>query len=331
MKALCALNPSSAGGFGMKCWPQIADLLGRHGITFVLLADHEVPIGDQVRRFLNEHGPQEIDVIVGIGGDGTHSMVIQQLVAWVDADPGRCLPPYAFIPLGTANDIAKSLGFHVGSTFSERDLERAVSTVGHGADYRMDLGMVNGTLFADGFTIGLDPNILRERNVQKKRLHGLRFLFRGIIGGNLLYTICTGLRFWRQPQRQVDVSVDGHRWYAGPMINLIINNMRVYAGEFEFHPAAYANDGLLDIVLFTGQKDYLRSYLLALRQYPRRLRRLAKHLNRNLQHTQGRRFAVRLSHPESAQIDGEEFPESDFFDVSVRPAIVPVKIPAEPL
>lgn len=315
----------------MKYWPQIAALLERHGITFVLLADPEVPIGEQVRDFLNAHGPRDIDVIVGIGGDGTHSMVIQQLIAWLDADPGRRLPPYAFIPLGTANDIAKSLGFHVGPMVSERDLERAVSTAGHGADYRMDLGVVNGTLFADGFTIGLDPNILRERNLQKKRLHALRFLFRGTIGGHLLYTISTGLRFWKQPQRHVDVRVDGHRWYAGPTINLIVNNVRVYAGEFEFHPVAYANDGLLDIVLFTGQKDYLRSYLLALRHYPRRLRHLAKHLNRHLQHTQGRQVEIRLSHPESAQIDGEEFPASDVFDVSIRPAILPIKTPAEPM
>ncbi len=315
----------------MKCWPRIAELLRLQGIEYVLLADYDVPIGDQVRCFLKDNGLKNIDVVVGIGGDGTHSVVIQQLVAWVDAVQGRSLTPYAFIPLGTANDIAKSLGFHVGAAFSDRDLERAVSTIGHGADYRMDLGVVNGTPFADGFTIGLDPNILRERNVQKKRLRALRFLFRGPIGGNLLYTICTGLRFWRQPQRDVDVSVDGHRWYAGPMINLVINNMRVYAGEFEFHRAAYANDGLLDLVLFTGQRDYLRSYVLALRNYPRGLRRLAKHLNRNLQHTQGRRFDVRLSHPEPAQIDGEEFPDADFFRVSVRAGMVPIKIPAEPL
>ncbi len=331
MNVLCALNPSSAGGFGMKCWPRIAEFLSRQGIEYILLADPDVPIGRQVHRFFEHNDPNSLDAVVGIGGDGTHSMVIQQLLAWLDAEPGRSMPPYAFIPLGTANDIAKSLGFHVGAVFSNRDLERAVSTIAHGADYRMDLGIVDGTPFADGFTIGLDPNILRERNIQRRRLRPVRFLFRGVIGGSLLYTICTGLRLWRQRQLTVDVMVDGRRWYAGPIINLIVNNARVYAGEFEFYHGAYANDGLLDMVVFTGRRDYLRRYVFALRNYPYGLRRLAKHLNRNLQHTQGRKFEIHLSQTESAQIDGEEFPESDSFTVTVRPGVIPIKIPAEPL
>lgn len=315
----------------MKCWPRVAALLGHYGITYDLLADPNTPIDEQVRRFLDEHDLGAYDAVVGMGGDGTHSVVIQRMVAWADADAGRRLPSYAFIPLGTANDIAKSLGFHLGAVFSDRDLERAVSTIGHGADYRMDLGVVNGTLFADGFTIGLDSNILRERNFQKKRLRALGFLFRGQLGGNLLYTICTGIRFWRQTCRFVDVRVDGQPWYSGPVINLVINNARVYAGEFEFCRDAYANDGLLDLVLFTGHTDYLRRYVFALRNYPYGLRRLAWHLNRHMQHTQGRSFEVRLSQPEAAQIDGEEFPGSDHFVVSVRPGILPIKIPAEPL
>ncbi len=331
MNILCALNPSSAGGFGMKCWPRIAEFMRRQGIEYVLLAEHDVPIGEQVRRFLEDHSPESLDAVVGIGGDGTHSMVIQQLLAWLDDGSGRSLPPYAFIPLGTANDIAKSLGFHVGTVFSDRDLERAVSTIAHGADYRMDLGLVNGTPFADGFTIGLDPNILRERNIQRRRWRPLRFLFRGVVGGSLLYTICTGLRIFRQQQLTVDVIVDGHRWYAGPIINLVVNNARVYAGEFEFYHGAYANDGLLDLVVFTGRRDYLRRYVCALRNYPHGLQRLAKRLNRNLQHTQGRKFEIRLSKTENAQIDGEEFPESDAFIVTVRPGVIPIKIPAEPL
>ncbi len=331
MNVLCVLNPSSAGGFGMKYWPRIDALLKLYGIEYTLLADQDIPLGEQVKDFLAENSLERYEAVVGVGGDGTHSAVIQQLVAWMDEGKERTLPPYAFIPTGTANDIAKSLGFHLGSAFSERDLERAVSTIGHGADYRMDLGVVNGTLFADGFTIGLDSNILRERNIQKKKLGFLRFFFRGTIGGNLLYTICTGLRFWKQPQRPVEVLVEDRPWYSGPMINLIINNTRVYAGEFEFCRDAYPNDGLLNIVLFTGHTDYLRRYVFALRNHPRALQKLAKRLNRHSHHTQGRRFEVRLSQPESAQIDGEEFPAADRFSITVRPGILPVKIPAEPL
>lgn len=331
MKILCALNPSSAGGLGLKYWPRISALLQQHGFDYRLLAQRDVPIGEQVRSFLEDQGLSGVDAVIGVGGDGTHSAVIQQLVAWLDKVPGHSLPPYAFIPLGTANDIAKSFGFRLGAVFTDRDLERAVSTIGHGADYLMDLGLVNGVIFADGFTIGLDSNILRERNVQKQRLRFLRFLFRGPIGGNLLYTICTGLRFWKQQQRFVEVSVDGRPWYAGPMINLVVNNTRVYAGEFEFCRDAYANDGLLDLVLFTGHTDYLRRYVFALRNYPGALRRLSKHLNRHLQHTQGKNFEISLSHSEAAQIDGEEFPGSDRFSIHVRPGVLPIKIPAAPL
>ena len=68
------------------------------------------------------------------------------------------------------------------------------------------------------------------------------------------------------------ISVDGREWYQGPMVNLVINNTRIYAGEFDFCTDAYANDGKLDAVLFAERYDYLSKYVLSFApqssQYP---------------------------------------------------------------
>ena len=46
---------------------------------------------------------------------------------------------------------------------------------------------------------------------------------------------------------------------------------------------------------------------------------------------QGREIEIRLEDPESAQVDGEEFPGDSIFKISVAHRVLPIKTPAEPL
>lgn len=331
MKALCILNPSAASGKAKRLWPEVAALLERQNVSFDLLSTQSgVAIKDQVAAHLIAAGANAYDVVAGMGGDGTHSGVINGLMQFSAGSLPGSIPPYAFIPMGTGNDIAKSLGIRLRDEYSARDLRRAVSAISHGADYRLDLGRINGMYFVDALTIGLDSRILKERNVSKRRIEKIPFL-KYLARGKFLYTVSLGARFFRHEPVEVEVSVDGRVWYKGQMINLVINNTRIYAGDFDFNMDAYPDDGLLDVVLFADHADYLTRYLLAIRHNPDKVREYSDELHRRSMHIQGRDVDIRMARNEPAQIDGEEFRDDASFKVTVMPRVLAIKTPAEPM
>jgi len=202
----------------------------------------------------------------------------------------------------------------------------------HGADYHLDLGHLGTHYFVDAFTIGLDSEILRDRNIRKRRVERIPVLREVVRGNYLLYTWCMGLRIWRIGRRQpeVKITIDGETWYAGPVLNVVVNNTRIYGGEFDFCPDAYANDGKLDVVVFTGPVDYLRKYVMSLRHNPRKIREMADQLKRVSSMAQGREIIIECSASVAAQIDGEELSGSDRFEINVVPNALHIKTPAEP-
>ena len=331
MKVLCVLNPSAAGGVAKDRWGDVAALIERLGGECDLLTTEAgSSLEIQVSEYLEGHDPACYGAIAGVGGDGTHSGIINGLMAFQNVHPGRLLPPYAFIPMGTGNDIAKSLGIRIRDEFSASDLRRAVSAIFHGADYSLDLGIINGLYFADALTVGLDSSILRERNANKRLIENIPLL-RHIARGRFLYTFSMGARLFRHELTEVEVEVDGMSWYSGPMINLVVNNTRIYAGDFDFSAGAYADDGLLDVVLFADQKDYLARYLMAMRHNPASLRELSEDLNRRAKHIQGSRIVLKINKIQPAQVDGEEYPGSREFDVRVIRKALRIKTPVEPI
>lgn len=331
MKALCVLNPAAAGGLALERWPSVADLFRNLQVDldlFSLTPGGSFP--EQVAEHLSSAGVSRYDAVAGIGGDGTQSAVINGLMRFRERTPQAVLPPYAFIPIGTGNDIAKSFGIRVSDACSPRDLRRAVEAVVHGADYFMDLGTFWGLYFADAVTIGLDSRILRERNVRKRAIERIPLL-RHLARGRWLYTLSAGAPFFRQVQIECRIVADGSLWYAGPMINVVVNNTRIYAGDFDFSVDAFADDGLLDVVLFTGHTDYLAQYLLAIRRNPERVREFSDELYRHSRHCQARHVEVHLSGPEPAQVDGEELPEAADFDIGIAPRAIHIKTPVGPV
>ncbi len=84
------------------------------------------------------------EIVVG-GGDGTMTRA-------VDALANR-RSVMGLLPFGTGNSFAQSLGIPTG------DLDAAVGVIAHGHAERVDLGVVNGTHFANFATIGLSSEI----------------------------------------------------------------------------------------------------------------------------------------------------------------------------
>jgi len=333
---LCVLNPEAGNGLSRQRWPEVASLMEAFRLSYEVLMVDEWPMADAVFRHLQGTDIGNYDVICGIGGDGTHSQIINALMRFRAQYPEKALPPYALIPLGTGNDIAKSFGLTARDNLFVSDLRPAVAAIRYGVDYFLDVGKMGGLChaksviyFVDALTIGLDSSILAEHNRYKEEI--IKYpLLRRLIRGNILYTYCMGIRFWTHNPIETRINVDGKEWYHGPVLNLIVNNTRIYGGEFIICPDSFANDGLLEVVVFAGHYDYLARYLLSLRNNPREIRKIAEKLGNVSLHTQGRVVKISLSRPETAQYDGEMLSACDKFEIEVVPRAIQIKVPAEP-
>ena len=69
---------------------------------------------------------------------------------------------------------------------------------------------------------------------------------------------------------------------------------------------------------------------MAMRHNPDRIREFSARLSSLASHIQGKSIQIRLSRPEAAQLDGEEIPASDTFDITVVSRAIQIKTPAEP-
>jgi len=97
-----------------------------------------------------ERAGSDADAVVLGGGDGTLSCGAMVLA-------GRHRPkPMGILPLGTRNHFAKDLGIPM-------DLDEAVRTVVAGHVRTVDLGEVNGRVFLNNSSIGIYPEVVRER------------------------------------------------------------------------------------------------------------------------------------------------------------------------
>lgn len=90
------------------------------------------------------------DAVVLGGGDGTLSTGVAAL-----ARHGQP-KPLGILPLGTFNHFAKDLGIPI-------DLDGAVRTVVAGCERSVDLGEVNGRVFLNNSSIGIYPEVVRQR------------------------------------------------------------------------------------------------------------------------------------------------------------------------
>jgi YegS/Rv2252/BmrU family lipid kinase len=100
----------------------------------------------------------EVDMVIVGGGDGTircaaHGLVASQL-------------PVGILPLGTANDLARSLGI-------PGDLKEACSVITGGKLHRIDVGVVNGSYFFYVAHVGLGSRVNRELRKKEKSVWGV--------------------------------------------------------------------------------------------------------------------------------------------------------------
>ena len=104
-----------------------------------------------------ERSAGAVDLIVIGGGDGTISAALPALL-----EAGR---PLGILPLGTANNTARTLGIPT-------DLPEAAAIIARGVTRRIDVGRVNGACFLTTASLGLSVRITDELSDASKRRWG---------------------------------------------------------------------------------------------------------------------------------------------------------------
>lgn len=117
----------------------------------LVLADGGEQMIATARRALEEGAR----LVAAGGGDGTINAVASVMV-----DSGV---PFGVLPLGTLNHFAKDLGIPL-------DLDAAVRNLATGRPVQVDVGEVNGRIFLNNSSLGLYPDIVRDREKQQRRL-----------------------------------------------------------------------------------------------------------------------------------------------------------------
>ncbi|WP_312758124.1 lipid kinase [Pantoea brenneri] len=181
-----------------------------------------------------------VDAVIVGGGDGTLNA----------AAPGLMQTglPLGILPLGTANDFARTLGIGAG-------LEQAVKIIADGQLRPVDLGEVNQHLFLNVCSIGFSAELARNLTAESKKRWG--------IGGYAL----AALRLLRQSRPFSATLI--HQGERTPIktVQVSVGNGRFYGGGMTVEQRATPDDGLLDVYSLELQRSWqLIALLPALRR-----------------------------------------------------------------
>lgn len=242
-----AVTVIANGTAGHGCTPDwsttVEQTFQRFGMTAVVRL---VDSGQDIAQAADEALAQGASTIVAAGGDGTVSAVASR-VAGSNAVLG-------VVPMGTLNHFAKDLGIPL-------ELEPAIEALAHGREVQVDIGDVNGHTFINNSSIGLYPDIVRDRERQQRRLGRSKW-------AALFYASLHAAH--RYPVLDLQIEVDGKRINRRSAFVFIGNNEYKMEG-FEIGERARVDDGVLSFYV-TQRMGRFGLVVLAIRALLRRLR-----------------------------------------------------------
>jgi len=211
--ALLVANENSRGGAQID--PFIA-ALERGGVQ---IRRETCPDRDALGPLIREAKDEVGCVILG-GGDGTMNAAAGAL-----HETGL---PLGILPLGTANDLARTLGI----PSAPADAARIILG---GRTRTLDLGTVNEIPFFNVASLGLTVGVARRLNgVLKRRL------------GILAYPVAAAAAVLRSGRFRATLRADGEE-IAVETLQIAVGNGRYYGGGMLIEEGAAIDDGMLDV------------------------------------------------------------------------------------
>jgi len=144
------INGSAGSGHDPGQAEALRAAFARHGATATVTLAEDGQAMIATAKAALENGAS---LVVAGGGDGTINAIAAVLAGTKVA--------FGVLPLGTLNHFAKDLGIPL-------DLEGAVANVVNGERKMVDVGEVNGQVFLNNSSLGLYPNMVRDRDRQQR-------------------------------------------------------------------------------------------------------------------------------------------------------------------
>ena len=192
---------------------------------------------------------EEVKMLIVAGGDGTVRKAATK-IAKMDHKP-----LIAVLPMGTANNIAQTLGFGTGSveetikSWTSSEVKVQVVDTGFLSYGKEKL------FFLEGVGMGLFPDLIitMQKEEKRKELTGKDSL-------KLALEKMYGLSKTAEA-KYCELTIDGQNWSGNYLMIEILNMQRIGPG-LELAPSADLNDGLIDVMLVPeNDKQNLQTYL----------------------------------------------------------------------
>ncbi len=270
-------NPKSGGGKAEKfSLATEGPARGYEAIELSLGQDLETIVRDAVAR--------GADGLAMAGGDGSQA-IVASIAAELDL-------PYACIPAGTRNHFALDLGV------DRDDVVGALDAFVNGAERRVDLGDVNGSVFVNNVSLGVYAEAVQHSGYRDSKLRTLLDTVPDVLGpeGSELDLQWTG--------------PDGDEHRSGAVI-LVSNNQYRLGRAVGSGTRPSIDDGLLGVAIAGA---------------PRGRGESARAPQRPLRQWSAPTFEVRSHQPVPAGIDGEALRLEPPLRFSIRSRVLRVRI-----
>jgi len=232
--AVIIANPAAAGGRVGRHWDRIVaclrDVLGE---VPVWRTEHRGHARILAREAL-WHGKE---ILLSLGGDGTHSEVVSGVVR-DRPRPGTIT--VGVLPVGTGGDFRRMIE---GSGNLREQAERILTD----PPREIDVGVLNYTtpegdrgerIFLNEASLGLSGRVCEYVNGSQKRF-----------GGGITYFAATVRALQTYRPSHVRIAVDGQDLGEFPLGTILIANGQFAGGGMHFAPSAILDDGMLDVTV----------------------------------------------------------------------------------
>jgi diacylglycerol kinase family enzyme len=253
-------NPTAQSGANAERIDRASALLRQRGLACEVFPT--LPGGRTVPALQAALAASPPDLVVAMGGDGTFREVGAALLA----SGVKERVAMGMLPTGTANDQGKSFGLSAG----ESALEANVDVVAAGRETRLDAvhvtyldvdGAETGrAVLFDSIGWGFSARVLLERNLDRgvlEQLGPLKLLYRDhmVYAGAMARVFMDS--FVRDQTFDVTLTVDGVTHRHEGLTDLVVKNTRIYAGAWVLDRASRPDDGVVELMPFRNQADWL--------------------------------------------------------------------------
>jgi YegS/Rv2252/BmrU family lipid kinase len=235
----------------------------------------------------------EVDMVVVGGGDGTMNAAALGVI-----ETGL---PLGILPLGTANDLARTLGIPF-------NLDQAVDVIVAGRTRKIDLGLVNGQPFFNVASMGLSAELAQQLTRDIKRRWG-----------RLGYALVAMRVLSRARPFSAIISSDTETVRVRTL-QIAVGNGRYYGGGNAVEKDAAIDDEHLDLYSLELQRAWKLAFMA------RSFRAGAHGAWREVRAVRAQEFDIRTRKPRPVNADGEIVTRTPAH-FSIRPGAVTVFAP----